>query len=72
MSSINELSFEQAYNELEEIIARLESGDLSLEESVDLFGRGKALHDHCQQLLNNAELRVQQLTDGGDVQPLEN
>jgi exodeoxyribonuclease VII small subunit len=43
MQTINELSFEEAYSQLEELVAKLESGDMSLEESVSLFERGKAL-----------------------------
>ncbi len=66
----SELSFETAYAELEEIISRLDSGDLPLEESVKLFERGRTLAQHCQTLLDTAELRVSQLLDGGQVEPL--
>jgi exodeoxyribonuclease VII small subunit len=65
MTSINELSFEQAYDELEEIIAKLESGELALEESVTLYERGRQLSAHCQTLLDKAELRIQKLNDNG-------
>jgi exodeoxyribonuclease VII small subunit len=65
-----ELSFEAAYDELEGIIAQLDSGDLALEDSVVLFERGRALAQHCQSLLDNAELRVNQLLDGGQIEPL--
>ena len=70
MSNIDELSFETAYAELEQIITQLESGDLPLEESVTLFERGRKLSEHCQTLLDKAELRVNQLTDDGEVAPL--
>ena len=70
MSDINELSFEAAFEELETIVAKLESGQLTLEESVTLFERGRQLSDHCQTVLDKAELRVNQLTDSGDVTPL--
>lgn len=70
MSNIDELSFEPAYAELEQIITQLESGDLPLEESVTLFERGRKLSEHCQTLLDKAELRVNQLTDDGEVAPL--
>ena len=56
METINELSFEQAFDQLEEVIARLESGELSLEESVTLYEQGKQLSARCQQLLDDAEL----------------
>jgi exodeoxyribonuclease VII small subunit len=70
MSDINELSFEAAYAELETIIGRLESGELSLEESVELFERGRRLSDYCQGLLDKAELRVNQLNSDGRIEPL--
>ncbi len=70
MSDINALSFEAAFAELESIIAQLDSGELGLEESVTLFERGRTLSEHCQSLLDKAELRVKQLTDSGKVEPL--
>jgi len=70
MSEIKTLSFETAFAELESIIAKLDSGELGLEESVTLFERGRALSEHCQALLDKAELRVKQLTDSGKVEPL--
>jgi len=70
MSDINELSFETAYEELEGIITKLESGDLPLDDSVTLFERGRLLSEHCQSLLDKAELRVSQLTSDGRVEPL--
>ena len=66
-----ELSFELAYAELEDIITRLDSGDLSLEESVTLFERGRKLSQYCQSLLDKAELRVNQLLDNGQIESLE-
>lgn len=57
------LSFEAAYGTLQEIIARLESGAPTLEESVSLFERGRLLTEHCQRLLDQAELRITQLAD---------
>jgi exodeoxyribonuclease VII small subunit len=67
MQTINELSFEDAYSQLEELVAKLESGDMSLEESVSLFERGKALAAHCQSLLDKAELRVKKISDDGVI-----
>ncbi|MDL1886106.1 exodeoxyribonuclease VII small subunit [Anaerolineae bacterium CFX8] len=63
MNAINELSFEAAFEELETIIVRLESGELSLDDSVSLFERGRSLSEHCQALLDKAELRVSQLIE---------
>lgn len=63
-------TFEAAYAELEAIIMQLESGELPLEESVRLFEQGRKLAAHCQAMLDQAELRVNQINDAGDVQPL--
>jgi exodeoxyribonuclease VII small subunit len=66
MNPINDLSFENAFAELETIVAQLESGELALEESVTLFERGRQLSAHCQSLLDKAELRVTQTGDDGE------
>ena len=68
---LNTLTFEQAYAQLEAIVARLESGELSLEESVELYEQGQALARLCGDLLDKAELRVQQIADDGTLAPLE-
>ena len=70
MSDTNELSFEAAFAELETIIAKLESGEMSLEESVELFERGRKLSDYCQEVLDKAELRVNRLSGDGEIEPL--
>lgn len=67
---IAEMNFEQAFDELGQIVSRLESGELSLDDSVNLFERGRALSAHCQQVLDKAELRVNRLTGDGDIAPL--
>lgn len=58
---ISGLSFEEAFALLQDVVARLESGELTLEDSVGLYERGRRLASHCQALLDAAELRVQQL-----------
>ncbi len=70
MSDMQNMPFETAYAELETIILQLESGEMPLEQSVSLFERGRKLAAHCQTLLDNAELRVNQLSDNGDLRPL--
>ncbi len=65
-----DLTFEGAFEALETIVAQLESGDLSLEESVTLFERGRKLSAHCQTLLDQAELRISQLDDDGNMRAL--
>jgi exodeoxyribonuclease VII small subunit len=61
MTRMTDLTFEAAYAELEAIVAKLESGELALEESVALYDTGRALAQHCQNLLEQAELHVTQL-----------
>jgi len=60
-SNISELSYEQAISELEKITSKLESDQNTLEEAVHLFEHGQLLITHCVKLLDQAELRVQQL-----------
>ncbi|HNB51452.1 MAG TPA: exodeoxyribonuclease VII small subunit [Anaerolineales bacterium] len=63
LSPLDSLSYEQAFAELQAIVARLESDDQPLEQSITLFERGQQLAQHCATLLDQAELRVQQLTE---------
>lgn len=65
-----ELSFEEAYAQLEDIAAQLESGDLALDDAVALYERGQVLARLCGSLLDAAELRIQQIDDAGDLRPL--
>ncbi len=54
-------SFEQLFRELEATVAKLEAGDLSLDESLALFQRGMDLSKKCGALLDQAELRIKEL-----------
>jgi exodeoxyribonuclease VII small subunit len=58
-----ELSFEQARAELEEIVRRLEDGQTSLDESLKLWERGEQLHALCRARLDQAEERVAELLE---------
>jgi exodeoxyribonuclease VII small subunit len=64
--AIEELSFEEALERLEELVRDLEQGDLSLEDSLERFERGVRLVSRCSERLRSAELRVRQLTEEGD------
>jgi exodeoxyribonuclease VII small subunit len=64
ISDINQLTYEQAFAKLEELVGRLESGQIDLDEAVNLFERGQALAQRCQQLLENADLKVRTLAGG--------
>ena len=55
-------SFEDALNELEALVEQMESGDLSLDQSLAVFEKGVALTRQCQKALSEAELKVQTLT----------
>ena len=67
MNENENLTFEQAFTELEETVRKLGTGGLTLEESLTLFERGQALAAHCGTQLDQAELEVQQLTPEGIV-----
>ncbi|MCD6576923.1 MAG: exodeoxyribonuclease VII small subunit [Anaerolineaceae bacterium] len=70
-ASIKTLNYEQALAELEKMISDLENNPNGLEKSVVLFERGKALIQHCQKLLDEAELKVQQLEEDGNAAPIK-
>lgn len=56
-------AFEQSLDELEQLVARMEQGEQSLDESLKSFERGIALYRSCQSALEQAELRVKLLSD---------
>lgn len=68
LTPIDELAYEQALAELETIVTALETDQHSLEQAVGLFERGQALAQHCATLLDQAELKIQQLI-GSDLLP---
>jgi exodeoxyribonuclease VII small subunit len=61
--------FESAIAELETIVKRLEDGDLALEKSLELFERGVQLSRFCHSQLEEAERRVEILTERGEIKP---
>jgi exodeoxyribonuclease VII small subunit len=67
VEAVTELTFEQAFQELEEIIRQLEAGQLALDGALLLFERAQALAARCGALLDSAELKVRQLVpkEGG-------
>lgn len=60
-TELAELSFEKAVAELENIVSRLERGDVALDESIRIYERGEALKKHCETLLNAAENRIEKI-----------
>lgn len=66
-----ELDFEAALEELEQLVARMEAGDMTLEGSLAAFERGVQLTRHCQAALRSAELKVKQLTETNELEELD-
>ena len=71
MSKPSEQSFEQALAELEKIVKKMESGDLTLEQALATHKRGLELAKFCQQRLEAAQQQVKVL-EGEVLKPLEN
>ena len=61
-ADVKELSFERAIEELETIVKRLEEGKVPLEESLAIYERGEVLKRRCEDLLRQAEARVEKIT----------
>ncbi len=68
-ADIKGMSFEAALKELEQIVTRLERGDVDLEQSIEIYERGEALRVHCDQLLKRAEAKVERITLGAQGVP---
>lgn len=61
---IKTLTFEDALKQLEEIVARLERGQVELEESISIYERGAALKAHCETKLKDAQARIDKIVVG--------
>lgn len=59
---LSAMSFEQAMAALEEVVARLESGNASLEQSIELYTKGTALKAHCEAKLKDAQAKIEKIT----------
>ena len=66
---ISQLSFEDALRALEDIVRKLESGDVPLDDSISLYERGEALRKHCQARLDAAQARIERIVQGPDGNP---
>ncbi|RCS23392.1 exodeoxyribonuclease VII small subunit [Phyllobacterium salinisoli] len=69
-ADIAAMSFEQALDQLEQIVEHLERGDVPLEHSIRIYERGEALKKHCDTLLKAAEDKVEKIRLGRDGQPV--
>ena len=67
-ADVKKLTFEKAIEELESIVKRLEEGKVPLEESVAIYERGESLKRRCEELLAQAEARVEKITTGAGGQ----
>jgi|TARA_B110000967_G_C18890113_1_gene566759 exodeoxyribonuclease VII small subunit len=66
VKDISNFSFEEAMVELEDVVAKLENGQVPLEDSIKLYEMGNDLKKHCEQKLKEAEEKVAQITFSSD------
>ncbi|PVA11602.1 exodeoxyribonuclease VII small subunit [Pelagivirga sediminicola] len=69
-TNVAEMTFEEAMKELEQVVGRLERGDVALDESITLYERGAALKKRCEAKLKEAEEKVAAITLDGQGQPV--
>ncbi|WP_027363446.1 exodeoxyribonuclease VII small subunit [Desulfotruncus alcoholivorax] len=70
MGNNKDVSFEKALARLEELVSKLEEGNLPLEESLELFAEGIELTKKCSRHLEEAEKQINILLEGGDGKPV--
>ncbi len=66
---ISGLNFEDALKRLEDIVRKLESGDVPLDQSIDLYSQGEQLRNLCQKRLEDAQAKIEKITIDRDGQP---
>ncbi|MGB3470238.1 MAG: exodeoxyribonuclease VII small subunit [Erythrobacter sp.] len=66
---IENMSFEEALRALEEIVTKLERGDVPLDQSIDLYERGEKLRATCQKRLDSAQARIEKIVTGANGVP---
>jgi exodeoxyribonuclease VII small subunit len=73
LTAPKDLSYEDAFDELEALVEQLESGELQLEEALSVFERGQALAARCSDLLEKAQLRLTELapSEDGNLSPVD-
>lgn len=69
IADVNEMSFEDALRELEQVVGKLERGEVPLDDSIALYERGAALKKRCEAKLKEAEEKVAKLMLDGDGNP---
>lgn len=66
---VESLSYEAALDELEQIVQKMESGEMPLDQTLACFERGEQLAQHCARMLDQAELKIHQLSGEGEMEP---
>jgi len=61
-ADIKAMSFEEALKELEQIVGKLEAGQVDLSQSIHFYERGEVLRAHCEKQLKDAELRIEKIS----------
>ncbi len=69
LDTIAGMTFEDALRALEEVVRKLEGGEVPLDESITLYERGEALRKHCQARLDAAQARIEKIVAGPDGRP---
>ncbi len=65
-ADLSKLTFEDALKALEDVVRKLEGGEVPLDESITLYGRGEDLRKHCQARLDAAQARIEKIVAGPD------
>ena len=63
-NNLENMTFEEALEELELIVNKLEAGEVTLEDAVEAYERGSKLKDQCQRRLNEAKMKVEKIKEG--------
>ena len=63
---ISQMTFEDALKALEDVVRKLETGEVPLDQSIDLYERGERLRKHCQARLDAAQARIEKIVAGPD------
>ena len=69
---LEKMTFEDAMNELENLVDALDKGDVSLDEAIAAYDRGSQLKDHCQKKLNEAKMKVETIQSSGESNVIPN
>ena len=67
-NDVSKLSFEEAIKKLTEIVNKIESGEIPLQDSLQQYERGMALIKHCRSILQKAEKRIEKISES-DTKP---